>query len=214
MIWVRSNRFIYGTHKTMPPSANALLVFTPMSLADVDHIDELERVCFRAPWSAATYRRELQHNRLSSYWVIRPANRDALAILPPILAYGGFWLMSNEAHIATIATHPQWRRRKLSEWLLLEMIAQARIHGAYTATLEVRVSNLAAQALYEKLGFVEVGQRKRYYRDNGEDARLMTLFNLDDGAVWRPLAQQLTFVQEACLSAFGPHYTENAEVTR
>jgi ribosomal-protein-alanine N-acetyltransferase len=185
--------------RTSPPTH---LLFTPMRLADVDTIGQLEQICFPAPWSAATYRRELQHNRFSSYWVIRPNNGDAPAVLPPILAYGGYWLMSNEAHIATIATHPQWRRRKLGEWLLLGMIAQARPSGAYAATLEVRLSNLAAQALYEKLGFVEVGVRKRYYRDNGEDARLMTLFNLDDGAVWRRLSQQLKRVQEACLSSF------------
>jgi ribosomal-protein-alanine N-acetyltransferase len=186
----------------MQTSSIAHLVFTPMRLADVESIGELEQVCFPAPWSTSAYRHELQHNRLSSYWVIRPAGRDALATLPPILAYGGYWLMAHEAHIATIATHPQWRRRKLGEWLLLEMIAQARSCGAHSATLEVRVNNLAAQALYEKLGFVEVGVRKRYYRDNGEDARLMTLFNLDKGAVWRPLAQQLTRVREACLSSF------------
>lgn len=185
--------------RTSPPT---YLLFTPMRLADVNTIGQLEQICFPAPWSAATYRRELQHNRYSSYWVIRPDNGDALAVLPPILAYGGYWLMANEAHIATIATHPQWRRRKLGEWLLLGMIAQARPSGAYAATLEVRLSNLAAQALYDKLGFVEVGVRKRYYRDNGEDARLMTLFNLHDGAVWRPLSQQLKRVQEACLSSF------------
>ena len=102
---------------------------------------------------------------------------------PPIFAYGGYWLMGEEAHIVVLATHPQWRRRGLAEAVLIEMLAQMRSVDVNEVTLEVRSGNVAAQELYRKLGFEEVGRRKRYYRDNGEDALLLTLFHLQDGKV-------------------------------
>jgi [ribosomal protein S18]-alanine N-acetyltransferase len=172
------------------------LTFSPMTLDDVDTVGVLEPLCFPTPWPTSTYRQELRHNRLGFYWVIRPVDAGQ-AILPPLLAYGGYWLTAPEAHIVTIASHPQWRRHGLAEWLLLEMLAQARSQGATEATLEVRVGNLGAQALYEKLGFRQVGRRKRYYRDNGEDALLLTLAHLDHGGIWRPLAQRLAQLRTA-----------------
>jgi ribosomal-protein-alanine N-acetyltransferase len=177
---------------------------TPMLVDDVPYVDQLERVCFSAPWPASTYRYELQHNRLADYWVIRPAAGAGEPTLPPILAYGGYWLMGEEAHIVTLATHPDWRRHGLAEWLLLEMLALARRKDAQTVTLEVRAHNQAAQHLYQKLGFVEVGVRKRYYRDNGEDARLFTLFHLDDSAVWQALDHRLASIQSARKLLSGP----------
>lgn len=174
------------------------LLFTPMKPADLPVIGELEQVCFPAPWPTSTYKYELSQNRLGRYAVIRPqrATPTSDPQLPPILAYGGYWLMGEQAHIVTIATHPEWRRRKLGEWLLLEMLAQARSLGAAEATLEVRVTNLAARALYTKLDFREEGRRRRYYRDNGEDALIFTLHDLDAGSVWRPLMQQLDALRE------------------
>jgi ribosomal-protein-alanine N-acetyltransferase len=150
-------------------------IFRPMTLADVPAIGELEILCFPAPWSPDTYRNELLHNRFGNYWVMEPM-ATAEPALPPIVAYGGYWMMGDEVHIVTVATHPQFRRQGLSEGLMRFMIDECRKAGAALVTLEVRVTNTAAQQLYTKLGFVEVGRRKRYYRDNGEDALLMTLF--------------------------------------
>ena len=93
-----------------------------------------------------------------------------------ILAYGGYWLMGDEAHIVNVATHPDVRRRGYGEITVMRMVEAARAAGAHLVTLEVRMSNRVAQKLYAKLGFVEVGERRRYYNDNGEDALLMTLF--------------------------------------
>jgi ribosomal-protein-alanine N-acetyltransferase len=146
-----------------------------MTLADVPAVGAMEILCFPAPWSADTYRNELLHNGYSHYWVLSPVE-GKVGTLPPILAYGGYWLMGDEVHIVTVATHPQYRRRGLSEHLMLYMIEQCRTQGANLVTLEVRVSNSAAQQLYTRLGFVEVGLRRAYYHDNGEDALLMTLF--------------------------------------
>lgn len=92
----------------------------------------------------------------------------------PVVGYGGLWLMVDEAHISTIASHPDWRRRGIGELLLLAMIDSAAEIGANIVTLEVRVTNVPAQALYTKYGFEVVGRRKGYYSDNGEDAYIMT----------------------------------------
>jgi ribosomal-protein-alanine N-acetyltransferase len=155
--------------------AIADVLIQPMSYHDIPYIEQLEQLCFAAPWPGDAYRHELAHNKLSSYWVMRPGVQ-ASDNAPPILAYGGYWLMGTEAHIMTIATHPDYRRQGLGRRLLETMIDHARSAGAVEITLEVRAGNRAAQAMYASMGFVVVGVRKRYYTDNGEDAILMTLF--------------------------------------
>jgi len=95
-----------------------------------------------------------------------------------VLAYGGFWLIVGEAHIATIASHPVWRGCGLGQWMMVALMQAARERGATVATLEARRSNIVALHLYEKLGFETVGIRTHYYRD-GEDALIMTLPQLD-----------------------------------
>ena len=98
----------------------------------------------------------------------------------PVLAYGGFWMIVDEAHISTIAVHLEWRRRSLGEMALVAMIDAAIVRGAAEVTLEVRESNLAAQGLYHKYAFVQVGRRKGYYTDNREDALIMTTPRVDE----------------------------------
>ncbi len=170
--------------------------FTPMTNADLPAVMEMEHVSFPTPWSIETYRRELiVHN--ASYWVVRPTVKpaNAAAAIPPVLAYGGMWLLGEDAHITTIATHPDWRRRHIGEWLLIHMAEVARSHGVSALTLEVRLRNTAAQALYAKLGFVAVGLRRGYYQDTGEDARLLTLFGIDHAAVWNKLKARLAEIE-------------------
>ena len=82
--------------------------------------------------------------------------------------------MVDEAHITTFAVHPAWRRQRIGERLLLAFLDLARRRHAREATLEVRLSNIAARRLYEKYGFRPVGLRPRYYSDDGEDALIMT----------------------------------------
>ena len=100
----------------------------------------------------------------------------------PILAYGGFWLMLDEAHIATIASHPDWRGCGLGQWLMLALLDAAMVRGAASSTLEVRAGNLPARRLYEKLGYEVTGVRKQYYRD-GEDGLIMTTPSLVEPAM-------------------------------
>ncbi len=104
-------------------------------------------------------------------------SRPTMTMSPPTLAsiigFSGLWLMVDEAHITTIATHPSYRRMGLGEFLLVNMIDIAYAINAKWVTLEVRVSNYSAQNLYRKYGFREAGLRHRYYSDNQEDALIM-----------------------------------------
>ena len=147
----------------------------PMALADLDTVQEIERRSFRTPWPAHAYRTELETNRLAHYLVAKVGGR--------VVGYGGMWVMVDEAHITTFAVDPIWRRQGIGERLLLALLDLARARNAHEATLEVRLSNLAARRLYEKYGFRPVGIRPRYYSHNGEDALIMTTEALASSAV-------------------------------
>jgi [ribosomal protein S18]-alanine N-acetyltransferase len=149
-----------------------------LQVTDIDDLMVIEHEAFSAPWSASMYRYEITRNELGHYLALRfQANGSETGLL---LGYAGFWLLVDEAHISTIAMRSGWRGHGLGEWLLLGLLQKAIEVQAVEATLEVRVSNIAAQGLYRKLGFEVVGRRKRYYSDNGEDALLMTLSSLQD----------------------------------
>lgn len=168
----------------------------PMRLDDIPEVSRVERQCFSNPWPQSAYRRELR-NGANNYYVVlwhhddgadeRPAraeSRGPLALLPfvrradpvttdTIAGFAGMWVLYDEAHITTIGVAPQFRGKGLGELLMVELFEQAVKRNAEWVTLEVRVSNGTAQALYEKYGFTRQGVRKRYYSDNGEDAWIM-----------------------------------------
>lgn len=166
----------------------ALPILSPMTAADVDDFMAIERASFHQPWSRHMYLMDLKTNLMATYLVLRPAPEDR-AYLPPILAYGGLWLMVDEAHIATIASHPQWRGCGLGHRLLLGLLDAAIERGADRSTLEVRVSNATARALYDQLGYLVAGTRRRYYQD-GEDALIMTTPSLLSPAMRGLLTEQ------------------------
>ena len=142
------------------------LLVEAMNTEDLAEVQRIEQASFTTPWPENAYRSELMTNRLASYLVARVDGR--------IVGYGGMWLMVDEAHITTFAVHPAWRRQRIGERLLLAFLDLARDRHAREATLEVRLSNVAARRLYEKYGFRPVGLRPRYYSDNNEDALIMT----------------------------------------
>lgn len=154
---------------------DALFPVLSMQLDDLDAIMKIEPILFVGdPWPRSMYEYEITHNEFSFYRVIHgetPAQ-------PRVLAYAGVWMLYDSAHVATIGTHPAWQRRGLGAWLLLHLIDDAIARDAVEVTLEVRKFNVAAQTLYRQLGFQTVGRRRRYYRDTGEDALLMTLADL------------------------------------
>jgi ribosomal-protein-alanine N-acetyltransferase len=99
--------------------------------------------------------------------------------LRSIVGYAGIWVMTDEAHVTTIASHPDVRGKGVGEFLLIALIHRGIEVGARWMTLEVRASNSVAQNLYRKYTFKEMGVRRRYYSDNGEDALVMWTDALD-----------------------------------
>jgi ribosomal-protein-alanine N-acetyltransferase len=146
----------------------------PMQPADIPAVREIDRESFPNPWPENTYRYELLENRASHLLVIQSREGSE------IVGVGGYWLVVDEAHISTFAVRPEWRNRGVGSILLAGILRQAAGLGAASAMLEVRAGNLAAQTLYRKFGFRDVGIRKGYYKDNGEDALLMTAEKLTE----------------------------------
>ncbi len=142
-----------------------------MTLDDLPAVVEIEHISFSMPWSERAFRYEVQENPAARGWVTTLDGR--------VVAMMVLWMIADEAHIATIATHPHFRRRGFARQMLIKALQAARQEGAKHALLEVRAHHHAAQNLYRSLGFIEVGYRPKYYFDNGEDAILMNLETLD-----------------------------------
>jgi ribosomal-protein-alanine N-acetyltransferase len=145
-----------------------------MVLDDLSAVLTIDRMSFPTPWSERSYRFELERNPASRLFVAESMGQDEYGIV----GFVGYWLLVDEVHISTIAVHPDHRRMGIGEKMLINALEHAIGSGATLATLEVRVSNQAAVDLYHKHGFQIVGRRSKYYRDNNEDALLMTLTNL------------------------------------
>ena len=150
----------------------ARVLVEAMRLDDVAAVHEIERLSFATPWPAYAFEQELRGNRLARYVVARAGER--------VVGFAGVWLMVDEAHITTFGVHPEWRRQGIGRQLLLNLLDLGGALRARRMTLEVRVSNESAQALYRAFGFEVVGRRPRYYTDDGEDALVMTTPDLDD----------------------------------
>ena len=146
----------------------------PMRMGDVAAVLEIERLSFSSPWPAYAFEQELTANRLAHYVVARSDGR--------VVGFAGLWLMVDEAHVTTFGVHPEHRRRGVGRRLLLRLAELAIELGSARMTLEVRVSNLPAQALYRSFGFRVAGRRVAYYSDDGEDALVMTTPELADPA--------------------------------
>ncbi|MEB2333629.1 MAG: ribosomal protein S18-alanine N-acetyltransferase [Anaerolineaceae bacterium] len=142
-----------------------------MTLDDLAQVVAIDKASFSLPWPERSFRFEISDNSASRAWVAEEDRKVVGAIVA--------WLLVDEAHIATIATHPDFRRRGIASKLLSHALRMMMNEGALTSVLEVRESNLAAQEMYRKFGFEETGRRPRYYKDNSEDAILMTLYKLE-----------------------------------
>jgi len=146
------------------------LIFRRMKLEDVPAVHEIDVLSFSLPWPERSFRFELTDNPVARGWVAEEVGRVIAMLL--------LWLVVDEAHIATIAVHPDFRRKGLGERILIHALQAAQAEGAQRAFLEVRAGNTGAQDLYKKYGFVVDGVRPKYYKDNNEDAILMSLEGL------------------------------------
>lgn len=190
-------------------------VIEPMTQDDITEVSQVEHQCFSNPWPSSAYRRQLRDTAHNYYVVARwyppgepveqperprgfqlPFIRRTEPAKPPIIGFGGMWNILDEAHITTIGVLPTYRRLALGEMLFLNLLDEAQQRSSRWATLEVRVSNDSAQALYEKYGFTRQGLRKRYYSDNGEDAHIMWSPPLDEQPTQERIAELRATLQE------------------
>ncbi len=143
-----------------------VIEISALTLSDLDEVMEIEPVAFGSHhWSRQSFMNELL-NASGHYFAARDSGGD-------LIGYSGYWLIGEEAHITTLAVHPEYRRLHVGERLLVNDIIQARKMAADLVTLEVRISNESAQRLYGKYGFRSLGIRPNYYQDNDEDAMVL-----------------------------------------
>lgn len=147
------------------------IIIKNMTKSDVDNVVKLEEASYgKHHWSKESFYNELE-NDLSHYYCAFDGNDN-------LLGYCGCWHIFEEAHITTVSVNPEYRRQKVAQALLIKLIDDCYQEKIKYITLEVRESNVAAISLYDKNGFVSIGERKGYYQDNNEDALIMFTENI------------------------------------
>ncbi len=147
-----------------------------MEVSDLPQVIELDQRSFSLPWPERSFRFELENNEVSRCWVAELTPPGTAPLLVGMIV---IWLIEDEVHVATLAVAPEHRRQKIAQRLLAYTLIDAYHSGASNSFLEVRSGNQAAISMYQRFGFREVGTRRNYYKDNGEDAVLMDLVPLD-----------------------------------
>ncbi len=210
----------------------------PMRPEDIPQVLDIERQSFPSMWPQTVYQRELK-NKTARYLVayesaqreeaepppqeapsrgigglarrlLGPSREGPAAARDRIVGLVGLWCMMGEGHIVTIAVRQDCRRQGIGEVLLVAALDAALEAGQDEVTLEYRISNLAARALYEKYGFAQVGVRTRYYSDNNEDAVLMTTPPLRSSPFRRLLSQRVGELR----ARWGEDYPLSGSLTR
>lgn len=169
------------------------LILRYMRVDDIPRVVAIDGLSFTPPWSKDSYAFEIRQSKISHMATLEARSADAegdpaaadwrhrlsgwlrqeeatMTNRAVVVGYGGLWKIEGEAHISTIAIHPDHRRRGFGEILLAGMFGKALRLNAKYIVLEVRVSNEAAQRLYRKYGFARHGRKRNYYRSNREDA--------------------------------------------
>ena len=142
------------------------LVIVPMRRAHIRKIMPIEQQVYPRPWTAQVFVEELEQARVGKRHYLVGTISDEL------VGYGGLLYVENDAHVTNLAVHPMWRSRGIATELLLDLAWEANRRGCEAMTLEVRHTNVTAQQLYRRFGFVPAGVRKKYY-ENRDDAIVM-----------------------------------------
>jgi [ribosomal protein S18]-alanine N-acetyltransferase len=147
------------------------VVLAPMRRRHLRSVLRIEGLVYPRPWTSGLFLSELAQGDNRTYLVAKVDGR--------VVGYGGAMYVLPDAHITTVAVDPDRQRSSIGTRLLLGLCEAALAKGATALTLEVRVSNDAAQELYRRFGFVPAGARKAYYEDTGEDALVMWAHDID-----------------------------------
>ena len=140
------------------------VTFRKMTAEDAAGVEAVEKASFSMPWSRQSFWEEAANDK--AYYLLALDGET-------IIGYAGTWLVFDEAHITNVAIAPAYRGKGVGTQMMTEIIRIVKGQGINSKTLEVRPSNVAALALYDKFGFKSVGRRRGYYQDNGEDAEIM-----------------------------------------
>lgn len=141
------------------------IILREMTLSDIEEVSLIERETFPIPWTKGAFEKEISNNQLAVYLVAEVDNKVA--------GYGGFWKIIDEAHITNIAVKKDYQGKKIGDAILMGIVDYCDTNYIPYITLEVRLSNIVAQNLYKKYGFLPNGIRPNYYTDNNEDALIM-----------------------------------------
>ena len=152
----------------------AEITLAPMRRRHLRSVLRIEALVYPRPWSASLFMSELALRGTRAYHVAKSGNA--------VVGYSGLMLGSEDAHVTTIAVDPDWQRRGIGTLLMLNMARASLERGARNMTLEVRVGNTGAQALYHRFGFAPAGIRKNYYSETNEDALVMWATDIDASA--------------------------------
>jgi ribosomal-protein-alanine N-acetyltransferase len=157
------------------PEVDALTVnVQPMRRRHLRSVLRIEQQVYPRPWSSSLFMSELALRATRAYYVAR-VGRD-------LVGYAGLMMTLDEAHVTTIAVDPKRHRSKIGTRLMLVLAREAIARGAVAITLEVRMSNDAAQDMYRRFGFTPAGVRKNYYQEVNEDALVMWAHEVDQPA--------------------------------
>jgi ribosomal-protein-alanine N-acetyltransferase len=151
----------------------------PMRRRHLDEVMRIEREAYVRPWTTNLFLSELAQRGTRRY-------RVAL-VGPKVVGYAGLMMVGDEGHVNTLTVDPRWHRHGIGTLLLADLAHGAIGLGARHLTLEVRASNIGAQALYRRFGFAPVGVRRNYYSETGEDAIVMWAEHIDSDEYRRRL---------------------------
>jgi ribosomal-protein-alanine N-acetyltransferase len=149
------------------------LYIRKMAVSDLEQVMEIEVYSFPTPWPRHIYEHDLTQNVTSRFFVALDGGPEG-----DVAGYIGNWFVADECHIGSIATKREARGRGVAEALIIFTARAGIVERISYIVLEVRVNNFAAINLYKKLGFKQVGIRRGYYRDTGEDALIMAMHDL------------------------------------
>lgn len=155
-----------------PPAEDLAVQVVPMRRRHLRSVLHIEAQVYPRPWTLGLFLSELNLHVSRSYFVARVEGQ--------VVGYGGLMLSMEDAHVTTLAVDPGWQRHKLGQRLMVVLAREAQRRGAKNLTLEVRVSNVAAQGLYRRFGLAPAGIRRGYYVESGEDAIVMWAHGIDE----------------------------------
>ncbi len=154
---------------------------TPMRRRHLRSVLRIEAQVYPRPWSLGLFMSELALRTSRVYLVAR--------VGPVVVGYAGLMLVTPDGHVTTVAVDPEWHRHTIGTRLLLQLAREGVGRGARNLTLEVRMSNQGAQALYRRFGFAPAGVRKNYYAETNEDALVMWANDVDSAEYGERLAE-------------------------